>query len=73
MGLFRNLLVVVVVCAALAGSAYALVNDQSLIAGGLTPMLPVITIPEPADWMILLCGLAVAVFIARRKTSQVTG
>jgi hypothetical protein len=72
MGLFKKLLVIVV-CAALAGSAYALVNDQSLIAGNLLPLLPVITIPEPADWTVLLCGLAVAAFIARRKTSQVTG
>jgi len=69
MRLFRNVLVVIVF-AALAGSAYALVNDQSLVSGDL---LPVVALPEPADWMILLCGLAVAAFIARRKTSQVTG
>ena len=69
MGLFRKLLVITV-CAALAGSAYALVNDQSLVAGDL---LPVVALPEPADWMILLCGLAVAAFIGRRKISQVVG
>jgi len=72
MGRFRQLLVIVV-CTALAGSAFALVNDQSLIAGDLLPPLPVITLPEPADWMILLCGLVVAAFIARRKISQVLG
>lgn len=68
MRLLRNLLVVIV-SAALAGSAYALVNDESLIAGAIWP---VVTIPEPADWMILLCGLVVAAFIARRKISQVS-
>ena len=29
--------------------------------------------PEPADWMQLLCGLVVAGFIARRRTSLVAG
>lgn len=72
MNLLINLLVVVA-SAALAGSAYALVNDQALVAGNLMPLLPVITMPEPADWMVLLCGLVVAAFIAQRKISQVTG
>lgn len=30
-------------------------------------------IPEPADWMLLLCGLVVVAFIARRKTDLATG
>jgi len=29
------------------------------------------TMPEPAEWMQLLCGLVVAGFIARRRTSLV--
>ena len=29
------------------------------------------SMPEPADWMQLLCGLVVAGFIARRRTSLV--
>jgi len=29
--------------------------------------------PEPAEWMLLMCGLVVAGFIARRKIGLVTG
>ena len=31
------------------------------------------TTPEPAEWMQLLCGLVVAGFIARRRTSVAAG
>jgi hypothetical protein len=34
---------------------------------------PQLTMPEPAEWMQLLCGLVVAGFIARRRTSLVAG
>ena len=69
MGYFKRSLVFIV-CAALAGSAYALVDPGLLSADGGFPFP---ALPEPSDWMTLLCGLAVAGFIARRKTSEGLG
>lgn len=38
--------------------------------GSARPSRPLsAAVPEPADWMLLVCGLAVGVFIARRKAS----
>ena len=69
MGTFKRSLVFVA-CAVLAGSAYALVEPGLLIADGGFPFP---ALPEPSDWMTLLCGLAIAGFIARRKTSEGLG
>lgn len=33
----------------------------------------IVAMPEPAEWMMLLAGLVVVGFMARRKTSLVTG
>jgi hypothetical protein len=48
------------------------VTTPGAARGGATPggsRFP--SMPEPADWMQLLCGLVVAGFIARRRTSLV--
>ncbi|HKA39960.1 MAG TPA: hypothetical protein VKD25_09325 [Burkholderiales bacterium] len=39
--------------------------------GGTAPGTGLPSMPEPADWMQLLCGLVVAGFIARRRTGLV--
>lgn len=36
-------------------------------------LVSIAAVPEPAGWMMLLCGLVVVAFIARRKTGLVTG
>jgi len=41
------------------------------LGGGF--LLSVAANPEPAEWMMLLCGFVVAGFIARRKMSLVAG
>lgn len=46
-------------------------KTSGLLGGGL--YFSVAAVPEPAEWMMLLCGLLVMTFMARRKTSWVTG
>lgn len=36
-------------------------------------LVSVAAVPEPAGWMMLLCGLMVVAFIARRKTDLASG
>jgi len=46
-------------------------KTSGTLGGGL--YFFVAAVPEPAEWMMLLCGLVVMTFMARRKTSLVTG
>ncbi len=46
-------------------------KTSGALGGGL--YFSVAAVPEPAEWMMLLCGLLVMTFMARRKTSLVTG
>lgn len=59
-----------------AAASTAAVTTPGTGMAGATPgasRFPVPAMPEPADWMQLLCGLVVAGFIARRRTSLVAG
>jgi hypothetical protein len=51
-----------------AGRAHGPTDRQQMDGGFL---FSVAAIPEPADWMTLLCGFVVVAFMARRKTSAV--
>jgi len=54
-----------------AGSAQGTTDrqQQTQTDGGF--LFSVAAIPEPTDWMTLLCGFVVVAFMARRKTSVV--
>ena len=53
----------------LAGNYSAHVSGVAQAGGGY--QFSVAATPEPAEWMLLLCGLMVAGFIARRKMDLV--
>jgi hypothetical protein len=40
----------------------------SLLSGAI--QIPIVAVPEPAEWMRLPCGLVFAAFMAWRKTSS---
>ena len=56
------------------GSYHALIFGD-LVTGAANGKFnfSVAAIPEPAEWMLLLCGLVVAGFMARRKIGVVAG
>jgi hypothetical protein len=54
------------------GSYYANISGDVLTAPGKLTF-SVAANPEPAEWMLLLCGLVVAGFIARRKIGLAAG
>jgi hypothetical protein len=54
------------------GSYYAQISGDVLTSPGQFSF-SVAANPEPAEWMLLLCGLVVAGFIARRKMELVAG
>jgi hypothetical protein len=60
---------------ALAQGSYSLLISGKLadVALGGGYQLSVSANPEPAGWMLMLAGLMIVVFIARRKTSLVAG
>jgi hypothetical protein len=54
-----------------AGSFSAKVSGLADGSGGYN--FSIAAVPEPSEWMMLLAGLVVVGFMARRKTSLVTG
>lgn len=46
---------------------------SGLVNGSGGFQFSIAAMPEPAEWMMLLAGLVVVAFMARRKTSLVTG
>ena len=68
-GKVMELPTVLVVPGAHAGRAQGTTDRQQQMDGGF--LFSVAAIPEPADWMTLLCGFVVVAFMARRKTSAV--
>jgi len=54
------------------GSYYAQISGDVITSPGKLTF-SVAANPEPAEWMMLLTGLVVVGFMARRKTSLVTG
>src|SRR6267378_6163743 len=57
------------------GSYHALISGDLVTgaAGGQFTFSVAAHNPEPAEWMLMLCGLVVAGFIARRKIDLVAG
>lgn len=51
------------------GSYYALISGDVASPGNGTFTFSVAASPEPAEWTMLLAGLLVVAFMARRKTS----
>jgi hypothetical protein len=55
------------------GNYYALISGNVASPGNGAFTFSVAANPEPAEWMMLLAGLVVVGFMARRKTSLVAG
>lgn len=52
--------------ALLQGDYWAQVIGTAVNGGGY--LFSVAAVPAPAEWTLLLCGLSIVVFIARRRT-----